>query len=172
MIAPYFSSVTVNMAWVSKWHYPEPCMLILISVEDDPNRFTCASAQEREAVQGTLLLIRTALNTHALVIALKVWLSMQKLPMMKTTSVNICFGNWNWASNGTLTLFSVFVDQLELTDLHSRITLKALIATLLFLSFDSSVASLCLLALQKSKPPDLDNIFTSSHIHPLRFLFL
>lgn len=87
----------------------------------------------------------------------------------KTTSVNICFGNWNWPWNGTLTLFSVFVDQLGRTDLHSRINLKTITAALLVLSFDSSVASL---ALGNSKPLTS----TSSSLHlvyvSLEMLFL
>lgn len=131
---------------------------------------SCLNAQSRRGERGRphqalCLFTAIALSTCVpAVTARRSWLS--TLPMTKTTSVNICFGNWSRPWNGTLTLFSVFVDQFGRTDLHSRINSVTITTSLLFLSLDSSVAPMCLWALQNSKHPDLHNIFTPSRTHP------
>lgn len=165
------SFITMNMAWLSKWHYTEPCISqCCFWWRMAPNLSThTVTQEERGHTRHFAFNEDSTEHKHSPVIALKSLIAVADgSDDKKTTSVNICFGNWNWPWNGTLTLFSVFMDQLGLTDLHSRINLKTITAPLLFLLFDSSVAPL---ALENSKPPDLKNIFASSRIHPWRCSF-
>lgn len=165
----YLPIIGVNVAWLWEWHYTGWCRFWWL-MSPKPSTYTVTQGEKGHTRHFAFNEGSTE-HMRSPVIALKSLIADADAPDDKKTSVNICFGNWSWPWNGTLTLFSVFVDQLGLTDLHSQINLKTIMAVQSFLSFDGCVVPLCPLALQNSKRPDLQHLRSISYTS-LETLFL